>query len=152
MITQQHACYAAEDSLERGKLFKSVADVQRFVDAMRDERWWILQRYPLYVIRIEVGAAKGTSSVGWFDKDKGAGRIELVAQHLDTKTVLHEMAHVLASAVHRSKSHDPWWARTYLTLVSCVMGPEAYLALRNAFDAKGVDYDVKTTTGGAIAL
>lgn len=157
MKTQQLDCYAAEGGLDNGPTFRDVAAAQKFVDDLRDTHWWQLQGYSLHVLRIEVGAATKLSDrfsgVGWYDDDKNAGRIELKPAGLNTRTVLHEVAHVLASAVHKSKSHDPAWARTYLTLVSCVMGPDAYLALQRSFDAHGVDYDApRPAKAGAIAL
>lgn len=154
MITQQQECYAAESDVSRGRVFDTVAEAQRFVDSLRDERWWTTQGYHLAVSRIEVGAAgKGKkNSVGWYEKDKGAGRIELTTHGLCMRVVLHEVAHVLASARHGSKSHDPWWAKTYLTLMSYVMGTDAYLTLQAGFNARGVDYDVNICRPGVIAL
>lgn len=154
MITQQQECYAAEAALRNGRAFMSVEEVQTFVDSLREERWWTLQGYGLKVRRIEVGKSNSRkhSGVGWFEEDAKAGRIELSGTGLNMRVVLHEVAHVLASAQHGSKSHDPWWARTYLTLVSYVMGTESYLTLQTAFDAKGVDYHVVTTPKHVIAL
>lgn len=155
MKTQQQECYAAQAALPDGRRFASVAEVQRFVDELRDRLWWTAQGYHLAVLRIEVGAtrSKKFNGIGWFDREAKAGRIELTPEGLTMRTVLHEVAHVLSVAQHGSKSHDPWWARTYLTLVSLVMGTEPYLALRSAYDATGVDYDVTTATRpGVIAL
>lgn len=157
MKTQQHDCYAAEGVLGSGRQFKSVGDVQKFVDALRNEPWWTSQGYAHAVLRIEVGAADGRKvgkaiGVGWYDRANEAGRIELRPAGLNMKTVVHEVAHVLASAQHRSKAHDPWWARTYLTLVSFIMGGDAYLTLQRSFDVHGVDYDVCTGRPGVIAL
>lgn len=155
MKTQQQECYAAEASVDHGRRFASVVEVQQFVDGLREEPWWTAQGFHLAVLRIEVGAAGHgkKNSVGWFEKELGAGRIELTDVGLRMRTVLHEVAHVIACAKYSSKSHDPWWARTYLTLVSYVMGADAYLALQGAFDRHGVDYDASTPgRPGVIAL
>lgn len=154
MITQQQDCYAAEVAADNGRRFGSVAEVQTFVDGLRDTPWWTSQGFHLKVLRIEVGSSRSKKfgGVGWFDKDANAGRIELTKYGLCERVVLHEVAHVLAQAIHGSKSHDPWWARTYLTLVSCVMGAEAYLTLQASFDLHGVDYDVPLTPSHVIAL
>lgn len=144
-VTQQDECYVAELALGSGRSFADYDAAQRWVDDLRDTPWWHLQGFSLYVLRIEVGPAtrlaREFAGVGWFEREKSAGRIELKRDALDERTILHEVAHVLASAVHDSKSHDPAWARTYLTLVSSVMGPDAYLALQRSFDQHGVDYD-----------
>ena len=155
MITQQQDCYKAEAVAPYGRRFMSVAEVQSFVDSLRDEPWWTAQGYGLKVPRIEVGKSnsKKHAGVGWFDADLGAGRIELTGAGLHMRVVLHEVAHVLSMAIHGSKSHDPWWARTYLTLVSYVMGGDAYLTLQASFDVHGVDYTVPSSgRPGVIAL
>lgn len=155
MKTQQQECYSAEATVDNGRRFASAAEVQEFVDGLRDKLWWTAQGYHLAVLRIEVGTSRSTkhAGVGRYEKEAGAGRIELTSHGLCMRVVLHEVAHVLAQAQHGSKSHDPWWARTYLTLVSLVMGTDAYLTLRAAFDLHGVDYDVNTTgRPGVIAL
>lgn len=154
MKTQQEECYAGEAHLERGRVFPSVTDAQHFVDALRNTPWWTAHGFHLAVPRTEVGAAgeDKTMSVGWFDKDMGAGRVELTSGGMCERVVLHEVAHVLASAKYSSKSHDPWWAKTYLTLVACVMGSDAYLALQRGFDTHRVDYAVNVTPSHVIAL
>jgi putative metallohydrolase (TIGR04338 family) len=154
MPTQQQECYAAERELRGGRAFMSVEEVQSFVDGLRDLPWWTAQGFHLAVARIEVGKSRSKkhAGVGWYDAEMGGGRIELTGVGLNMKTVLHEVAHVIASAKYGSKSHDPWWARTYLTLVSYVMGTESYLTLQSAFDGQGVDYDVTTGRPGVIAL
>jgi putative metallohydrolase (TIGR04338 family) len=155
--TQQLQCYAAEVGVPDGSRFRDVAEAQRFVDELRDEPWWHLQGYSLAVLRIEVHPASRTNQQWhgvsqWFP-DKSAGLVELSPSGLSTRVVLHEVAHVLADSALASTGHDPAWARTYLTLVSCVMGPDAYLKLRESFDAHGVDYDAARTHGASgIAL
>lgn len=155
MRTQQFDCYAAEGALGDGRTFRDVAEAQRFVDDLRDTHWWHLQGYSLHVLRIEVSLSRSTkfNGIAHWEADKSAGAIGLTRTGLRERTVLHEVAHVLATAIHGSKSHDPAWARTYLTLVSYVMGSDAYLALQRSFDAHGVDYDApRPVQAGAIAL
>jgi hypothetical protein len=156
MKTQQAQCYDAQANaaLSTGEIFADVADAQRWVDELRDTSWWHLQGYSLRVLRIEVGLTRGKfAGVGWFEADKNAGRIELRSDALNACTALHEVAHVLAQAIHGSKLHDPAWARTFLTLVSCVLGSDEYLTLQRAFDAHGVDYDApRSAQAGAITL
>lgn len=153
-VTQQEQCYAAQSALLPGRSFASVGEAQRFVDALRDEPWWTGQGYHLRVLRIEVGASRSRkfNGVGWFEEGVNAGRIELTKTGMTERTVLHEVAHVLACAIHGSKSHDPWWARTYLMLVYWVMGAEVYRTLQSAFDAQGVDYDADLNPRHVIAL
>lgn len=154
-VTQQQSCYAAERSLDHGRIFSSVDEVQRYVDALRDNQWWHAQGFSLHVLRIEVGKMDGrknkrAAGVGWFQPETNAGRIELRHSCMYESVVLHEVAHVLAAAVHGSTCHDPAWARTFLTLVSAVMGPDAYLTLQRSFDAFNVRYDVETRAASSV--
>lgn len=156
-VTQQQQCYAAETALDTGRTFASVDEAQAWVDALRDEPWWHLQRFSLAVLRIEVGLidrrkARRCAGVGWYEKEMSAGRIELDRDALNARVALHEVAHVLASAMYDSTSHDPAWAMTYLTLVSYVLGSEEYLKLQRAFDELGVNYDVVPKSSGVFAL
>lgn len=150
-VTQQQECYAAETVLGIGDVFTDVTAAQTWVDNLRNEHWWHLQGYSLAVLRIEVGSARG-NSIGWYEKEKSAGRIELASSQLNKVTVIHEVAHILAMSMHGSKTHDPAWARTYLTLVSCVLGPDDYLKLKGSFDEHGVNYDVTPKSSGVFAL
>lgn len=157
MRTQQLDCYAAEAGLDVGTRFVDVGAAQRFVDGLRDTPWWQLQGYSLHVLRIEVHPAhhavtRWAAQSTWYPS-KSAGKIDVTQNGLNTLVLLHEVAHVLADAIHRSTGHDPAWARTFLTLVSYVMGSDAYLALQRSFDAHGVDYDApRAPQAGAIAL
>jgi putative metallohydrolase (TIGR04338 family) len=108
--------------------------------------YWIVER-------VEVGKArKNGGSVGAYEKDKNAGRIEMAPVHWNELFVLHELAHVLAKALYESKSHDPAFARTYLQLVFCVMGSTTYEALQSRFNQLGVVYDFKTLPESRFAL
>ena len=150
---QQDEVYAAEIGVSQGRFFTSIDEIQQYVDSLRDTRewnamgWWI-------VSRIEVGpVGRGRSgSVGWYEKDKSAGRIEMATCHWDQLTVLHEIAHVLAEAQHGSHAHDPCFARTYLVLVSSFMGASVYAELQAAFDRHGVNYDFPIVPESRFAL
>jgi putative metallohydrolase (TIGR04338 family) len=141
--TQQDALYTAENGVPHGRRFDSLDDIQAYVDALRDNEWWT--RFGYYVVlRIEAGPArkrtKGAMSVGWYEPDKNAGRIEMLPVHWNELMVLHEVAHVIAEACNGSKAHDPWFARVYMNLVYCVMGGAAWEELKAAFDTHGIEY------------
>lgn len=152
MRCQQFTLYGAERSVPTGTRFETVEAIQAFVDALRDTWWW--DRYYSQVKRVEVypRPASRRESVGSWKPELAAGKIEMLEVHWNELVVLHELAHVLAAARFGSQAHCPWFARTYLELVSHVMGPEAYVALHEAFDRDGVDHDIDDHTTGAIAL
>lgn len=143
MACQQYELYSAEEVAPRGREFTSVEEMQRFVDDLR-ETWWWKMRFPM-VHRIEVGAApkNGGGSVGGFFPDKGAGRVEMMkeAGHWCERILLHEISHVFAAAAYDSKAHDPQFARTYIDLVSLVMGEPAYTTLYNSFVDADIQFD-----------
>jgi hypothetical protein len=137
---QQDLVYAAEEALPRGREFRSLAELQRWVDDLR-ETWWWDARYAR-VKRIEVGPAirrKGARSVGWWDRDMLAGRIEMHPFHRNVRDVTHEIAHVIAEALHNSEAHDPWFCREYLNLTYLISG-QVWQDLAHAFEQHDVDY------------
>jgi putative metallohydrolase (TIGR04338 family) len=154
-VTQQFKCYDAQSAIDDGERFETIEDMQRWVDDLRDTHWWHAQGYSLAVLRIEVDHATGENrrhrGVASYDRANNAGVCVFSPAGMCVRTVLHEVAHVLAAATHGSTSHNPAWARTYLTLVSCVMGPDVYLALQRSFDEHGVNYDADRAFGSGAA-
>jgi putative metallohydrolase (TIGR04338 family) len=137
---QQGEVYAAESGVPHGASFATVGQLQAWVDALRDEPWW--HRFYPQVRKVEVHfLPRGKASVSAWFPDFNAGVIEMLPRHRNEQIVLHEMAHVLASARYGSQAHCPWFCRVYLELVYLVMGEETWSALRNAFQAGGVDFD-----------
>lgn len=132
----------AEKEGIRGRQFRSIAEIQSFVDALRDTWWW--RRWYHKVLYVEVGKAdgRGRSSVGGWFPENNTGRIEMLPVHWCEQFVLHELAHVLAAARYSSQAHCPWFARVYLELVSSVQGRAAFLALHKAFDHHVINHDI----------
>lgn len=138
---QQFALYAAEASLPKGRSFSGQAELQAYVDSMRDTPLWERQYEDL--LRVEAfakGSTRDNFSCGAFDKSANCGVVEMLPVHMNELYVCHEVAHVLADFRYGSHAHDPWFARTYLELVYTMMGAEAYAALRDAFENGGIDH------------
>lgn len=144
MPCQQDSLYAAERLMtRRGRTFADQDELQEYVDELRDTyRKWESD-FP-NVVRIEcyVKTTDRRGSVGWFDESKAAGIIDMSPRHLNELIVCHEVSHVLAEARYGSRSHDPWFARTYLELVFSAMGSQAYTELSDAFNLRGVRHDI----------
>lgn len=137
---QQYELYASEAGLPRGREFGTAAELQAWVDNLREQPWW--QRFYPQVTRVEASfKPSGRCSVGGWTKEMNAGRIEMLPCHRCELIVCHELAHVLASARYGSRSHDPWFARVYVELVFFVMGTAASTALLEAFKAHGIEHD-----------
>jgi hypothetical protein len=147
-FTQQDELYASERKADLGQEILP-EDLQSYVDDLRNNPW-VFRCFPM-VLRIEAYALKRDGSVGSFHKAKGAGKIEMSFSHLNERIVLHEVAHVLAAARYGSNAHCPWFARTYLELVS-LFAPSVYPSLLTAFQEDGIDFECDTTEGKAIAL
>jgi putative metallohydrolase (TIGR04338 family) len=152
MNCQQFQLYAAELYASEGRKFANIEEVQAYVDTLRDTPLWQRQ-YP-QVHRVEVfGRPVSTkSSVGAWQPERGAGVIEMLDCHMSELYVMHELGHVLASARYGSRSHDPWFARTYMELVYQGMGSAAYASLRRAFVAAEIDFEHSNSNPGGIEL
>lgn len=137
---QQYELYAAESEGDRGRQFRSLAEIQSFVDALRDTWWW--QRWYPKVLRVEVGkpASKKASVGAWFPENN-TGKIEMLEVHWCEQYVLHELAHVLADYRFKSQAHCPWFARVYMELVHNVQGSAAFVQLHGAFDRHNIKHD-----------
>lgn len=137
---QQEQVKAAEIGMPNGNSFGDLDEVREYMAELRRMSWWS-SMVPPCVAAVEIGPAiKGSGeSVGWFDKEMNAGRIELDVGALNESTILHELAHVLAIARFDENAHGPRWADLYMRLVYQVMGSEVYLQLYNSFKEHGVE-------------
>lgn len=140
MPTQQAALYAAEDEIFEGVYFTSLEHVQEWIDGLRDIWWWEA-RVP-QVLKIDVHPANvGERDQAWYDESTRTGIIEFATPIPSMRSVVHELAHVLAQARHGSQSHDPWYARILLELTYLLRGIPTYEALFAAFVRHGIDFD-----------
>jgi putative metallohydrolase (TIGR04338 family) len=137
---QQDNVYVAERNVRIGHTFITAREAQAWLDGLR-ETWWWEKFYWNAPSRTEVfWRSRGSASVGSYDKANDAGVLEMLPVHRNELIILHELSHVIASAMNGSKAHDPFFARTYLTLVYLVIGTDAYLELQHGFEEQGVDY------------
>ena len=148
---QQFELYGAEDKVPAGETI-SPDGLQRYVDQLRENPYWE-RAFGESILRIDAHVRPDSrdGSVGGYSRSGLSGSVEMAPVHLNELAILHEVAHVCASARYGSKAHDPWFARTYLELVSVFMGPVAYQALDAAFRADGIDSEVEGPRRG-IAL
>lgn len=147
---QQDELYAAEAGVPHGAHI-APADVQGWVDALRDLPLWDRQ-YP-QVLRVEAHVRRTDrdgSCGGWFPDD-GCGQIEMAPVHLNELILCHEVAHVLAAARYGSGAHDPWFARTYLELVGSAV-PHLFSDLYAAFVKAGIDHDHQSSVPAGIEM
>ena len=147
---QQFELYSAEQQIRSRPV--PAADLQRFVDDLRETSYWERNFPNVRRIECHVRRSNGKGSVGWFEKELDCGVIDMAPVHLTELYVLHEVSHVLASARYGSQAHCPWFARTYLELASVHLPSETYLALQASFDRGGIDYDHQSSAPAGIAL
>lgn len=137
---QQDEVYAAERDVPTGTSFATARQAQHYVDGLCDSWWWE-RFYWQGPARVEVYFSRRRDmSVNKYERAKDGALIELAVGMRDEKTVLHELAHILAEALFDSHAHDPYFARTYAVLVYCVLGSDAWLALQRGYDRCGVAY------------
>lgn len=139
---QQAALYDAERFVSMGRVFTSLAEIQAYVDALRDTWWW--SYFYWKVGYVEVGPARRggrDGSVGWYDHDKDAGRMEMAPVHWNEQTVTHELTHVVVDALGTpERGHGPFFARTYANLTFLISGSDRWLQLQAAFDKRKIEY------------
>ncbi len=147
---QQFELYAAEGAVPHGRRLEP-SELQDFVDQLREHPYFE-RNFPM-VGRVDAFSKKTDrgGSVGWYEKANEGGVIDMAPCHHTELVVLHEMAHVLAQARYGSQAHCPWFARTYLELVSTYL-PESYLPLYEAFVAGGIDFDHRSYVPAGIEL
>lgn len=147
---QQFELYASETAVPGGRVIPP-ADLQAYVDQLRENPYW--ERNFPNVRRIETNSKRSDrgGSVGWFEKELECGVIDMAPVHHQELVILHECAHVLASARYGSQAHCPWFARTYLELVSTYL-PDSYLPLYQAFVAGGIDFEHRSYAPAGIEL
>jgi putative metallohydrolase (TIGR04338 family) len=128
--------YAAQEALPPGRTFTTLDEIQAYVDELRENYWW-----PEWVLRIEVHSiGRQWRGLARWDADAGAGVIGISKDGMSLRTVVHEVAHVLADA-RGSTSHDPRYCRQFLELVYHCMGSEQFIKLRDSFEQHGVVHD-----------
>jgi putative metallohydrolase (TIGR04338 family) len=152
MSCQQSELYGAEEQVPKGRSFATVSQIQEFVDGLREHDWW--QRNVPQVLRVEAYRQDGRRrfSVGGWSEEDGAGVIEMLEVHWNELFVLHEVSHVVTAARYGKNAHGPWFARTYLELVSVAMGPDSYAALKESFVEHGIDHDHESYAPAGIQL
>ena len=136
---QQFELYGAEEKMStRGRTFDDVSQMIRYVNDLRDHRFFRLT-YP-EIKRVEVYglSMRDTASVGGFDNDPTVAILEMHPLHFNELYLLHELAHPLARNRFGSNAHDPSFVRVYLELVSLMMGSDAYVELAQHFKDAGI--------------
>lgn len=140
-VSQQFALYDSEQTTNRGQHFTTWDELEGWVrENMLDAPWWH-EQFP-WVRGIEIPRIvrrDGEGSVGAYFADDQTGQIEMHRDHWCAKYLCHEVAHVV-SAAQGSTSHDPIFARNYMTLVYLTMGSESFVELREAFIRDGIEF------------
>ena len=137
MKTQQTALYAAERTVPWGYQFAGLAEVQKFLDDLRDNWWW-----PRRVAQVEAFTGGRIRHPAQAElRPDGCGEITFREDTPALHVVLHELAHVLTNSHYGGSGHHPWFARTLLELTFLVRGSDAYAALAEAFTRAEIDFD-----------
>lgn len=131
--SQRDAIYDAEDSVDPGTRFSSLAAAQRFVDEVIASEYW--DRLPERPQVVELGDGRSRrhacAEETWF-----GARVKLPLWARTPLTVLHELAHTVTSRA--AESHGPEFAAQYLRLVRRFLSEEHWSRLRAAFEQRGV--------------
>lgn len=150
MPNQQDELYAAERGVPQGRRLKGLEDLESFVEGVRESNYWDRLFDDMVMIECACKRSPKDGSVGGLTGSDAWGRhgkIEMSPEHMTELFVCHEVAHVIAEARYGSRSHDPWFARTYLELVSQFVGTESYTQLHANFVRDNIDFNVTTLEG-----
>lgn len=130
---QRARLYAAEDGVDPGRVFDSLAATQEFVDAITNSPYWerITGAPRMIAVRDGRGRRHACAQQAWFGAE-----IRLPRWSRSQRIVLHELAHTITP--DSCASHGPEFARAYLRLVRRFLSEEHYAALRTAFDTGNV--------------
>jgi hypothetical protein len=138
MRTQQLDVYEAEAVLGKGRCFKSIKEMQDHVDSLTDSWWWTA--FYSKVERVIIHESDGPTSFA-----APAGEyVAMFKPQWHMRTLSHELAHIFSHALHRSMSHDPWFARERLVTTYCMMGSDAYSELWSSFIRHGIEVAAPT--------
>jgi hypothetical protein len=138
LCCQQYGLYGAEERVPRGRAIRA-EELQSFVDNLRETTFWERTHADVMYIETSVRKSDGQGSCGAWDRERGCGVIEMAPCHLCELFVVHEVSHVLAAQRYGSHAHDPWFADTYLRLLTSI-APDLYLPLFESFTRAGIDF------------
>ena len=122
--SQRQRVYDAGASISGRSIGReTIQETVAYVDRVVSSSWW-RQRSGVNVVEVKDGRGR-RSAVAWHNV------IAIPRWARNERTVLHELAHVLA--YDADPPHGPQYAAAYLALVDRFMGPEAGRALREAY-------------------
>lgn len=126
---QRSRLYAAERTLPEGPTFESLAQTQRYVDAVTGSAWWKRHYGPSH---IEVRDGRGRIKAGSLT---GRAAITLPRRMRYKWSILHEMAHQATDWQYGPDlpAHGWQFARTYALLLKRFLGVDTFLQLLLAY-------------------
>lgn len=133
--------YAAENEAapDGGRRFRRFSQIESMIDTVVTSSWWddTFPHAPIEVVvmRRSRGA---TFSAATVDRRADAAAVWIRDGSWDMVTVLHELAHVAASADDPTGPHGEGFAMALCELWRRYMGFHAYGSLQSALTAQGV--------------
>lgn len=135
---QQDEVYAAENKAGGWGRDLTIDEARGYATDLVSESWFREQWGR--VLDVEVNGRRARDGVGHWDEKTWVGQVELGPGVRNERTLLHEIAHVVAAAQHGSNAHDPAFVGIYLELCYRRRGVEVWTALREAMLANGVEW------------
>lgn len=132
--TQRQKLYDAEHFAPEGRHFKSVGEMQTYVDNLIGQRWFQARwGRPRITVTPGYRRRRGGATTTWVGYD-----IKMPVWTRFERYLLHEVAHCLCMDM----LHGPQYAATLLALVKHQMGDEAAAKLKEGYRAKRVKHRV----------
>lgn len=125
---QRKRVYAAEDECPEGFRFRSIAEIRSWVRSIVQSDAWVKNNGPVEV-RVLSNGDRDASEAIWPDA------IWIADSMRTQKTVLHELAHLLAG---KGTGHGKEFVAAYLVLAASFWGHVYVDHLQRAFKRHGV--------------
>lgn len=144
--SQQYDIYDAERASTPGRRFETVEEMQVWVNAVLQQDWWG-EVHPhckaVEVLPVTYRKSKGMKPKASARLDhRGVGMLMVArGEGQDELTLVHELAHIGATARFNTEGHDPTFAREFLELTYRIRGIEEWERLKASFIQHGIVWD-----------
>ena len=136
---QRAKAYKAERELSiwtyNGQDFRSVAEMQKYVDRLTSYKWFVDQFGSGWKITVKDGRGRRKACGAMTGARTGYVKMPLWSR--SKLVLLHEVAHAINKRWDR---HGPYWAASYILLVEKMLGEEIAQELRANFRKHNVDF------------
>lgn len=143
---QRQRVYQSESVLSNaGRVFRSVDQMQRYVDRIVESDWW-KERSKVEEVFVFLGRKDSSTAYAhpagsyWYGVQQDCPFITIPPTWAARDTIiLHELAHIMVPSV---EAHGPAFCTAFIELVTKFMGTLRGRQLRESMDEHGVTHEI----------